>query len=313
MINSRNFPSLTNARVHRPCAPRHRRIIASSHQHDHPPAASTRRAALLTTSLLPLLLSQQPPQPAHAFVEGVDEFSFPTTTPSSSDPPQVTDKAFIEFGLCPEGVRADRRLGDKSILCSDPEPIGRVVIALYGQSAPGTVSNFKLLIESAALHGTALSKIFPGRWIVAGQQGSRRNGLLEAPPGLARNPDILSSSAFRLRHLYPGAVSLNLSENEDDDALRFGLDRYQPLSFLITTGPAPAPSLDGENIVFGRVIEGLDTTIAAVAAVPTFQPYGNQKTFNDIANFIGDERASKTKAKWGKPLKAVVITNTGLL
>ena len=66
-------------------------------------------------------------------------------------------------------------------------------------------------------------------------------------------------------------------------------------------------SLDGENIVFGRVVEGLDV-ISSIVAVPTFLPYGNGKAFNDLANFIGDDRASKTKAKWGRPLKAVVIT-----
>ena len=56
--------------------------------------------------------------------------------------------------------------------------------------------------------------------------------------------------------------------------------------------------------------EGLDV-VSEIARVPTFQPIGNGRTFNQIANFIGDERASKTSAKWGKPLKAVVITSTG--
>jgi peptidyl-prolyl cis-trans isomerase B (cyclophilin B) len=224
----------------------------------------------------------------------------------------ITDRVYLEFGLCAEGVRTDRRLGDKTILCSDPEALGRVVIGLYGNAAPGTVANFKTLITTQALNGTCLSKIVPGQWLVAGTQGPKRSGLLDPPAEITRNPDLLSSTAFKLDHRKPGTISLNLSENEDDKSIQFS-GSYRPLSFLITTGPAPAQSLDGENIVFGVTLEGLDV-ISSISRVPTFQPpKGNGKAFNDLAKFIGDERASKTSAKWGKPLKAVLITGSGVL
>jgi peptidyl-prolyl cis-trans isomerase B (cyclophilin B) len=164
----------------------------------------------------------------------------------------VTDRAFLDIGLCPEGVRSNRKLGDKTILCTDPEPLGRLVLNLYGNAAPGTVANFKALLAAGSLNGTCFSKIVPGQWLVAGQQGPRRSGLLEAPPGLPPNPDTLNAAAFRLRHDRPGTLSLNLSENEDDAYLRNG-PGYRNLSFLITTGPGLAYSLDGENIVFGAV------------------------------------------------------------
>lgn len=223
----------------------------------------------------------------------------------------VTDTAFIEFGLCPSGVKSDRRLGDKSILCGEPALLGTVLIGLYGRAAPGTVENFKTLMTSGALNGTCISKVLPGQWIVAGQQGPHRSGLLEAPPAVTANPDTLSATAFCLRHLRPGTVSLNLSQNEDEDYLRATRD-YRNLSFLITTGPGPAPILDDENIVFGVVERGLDV-VGAISRVPTFQPSGNLRAFNDLAKLIGDERANKTRAKWGKPLQAIVITNSGLL
>lgn len=35
---------------------------------------------------------------------------------------------YLDVGTCPSGVRQDRKLGDKSVLCSDPEPLGRIVI-----------------------------------------------------------------------------------------------------------------------------------------------------------------------------------------
>lgn len=58
----------------------------------------------------------------------------------------------------------------------------------------------------------------------------------------------LTSACYSTRtpHLF-------LAANEDEDYLRQDRD-YRNLSFLITTGPGPVPSLDGENIVFGQVI-----------------------------------------------------------
>ena len=63
-------------------------------------------------------------------------------------------------------------------------------------------------------------------------------------------------------------------------------------------------------LLFLTIAEGLDV-LPSIAAVPTFQPFGNSKTFNQLGQLLGDERASKTQAKWGKPLKAVVITGSG--
>jgi hypothetical protein len=58
--------------------------------------------------------------------------------------------------------------------------------------------------------------------------------------------------------------------------------------------------------------EGLDV-IADIGTVPTFQPNDNLVAYNKFAQLLGDERAVKTRAKWGKPLKAVVITGSGIL
>jgi hypothetical protein len=47
--------------------------------------------------------------------------------------------------------------------------------------------------------------------------------------------------------------------------------------------------------------------------VPTFMPGESARQMNAFATFLGDERAAKAKQKWGRPLKAVVITAGGLL
>ncbi len=59
-------------------------------------------------------------------------------------------------------------------------------------------------------------------------------------------------------------------------------------------GPGPVPSLDGENIVMGRVLEGLGT-VAQVAAVPTFTPSERLQALNRVASLIGDDRAAKAR------------------
>ena len=82
--------------------------------------------------------------------------------------------------------------------------------------------------------------------------------------------------------------------------------------FLITTGPAPASSLDEENIVFGRVLVGMDV-VAAVAAVPTFAPSGNTRAWNQVAAAVGDARAAKAREAWTKPTRAVTIIDCGVL
>ena len=95
----------------------------------------------------------------------------------------------------------------------------------------------------------------------------------------------------RLQHFRPGTLSLAISENDDDQSVRLRQD-YRNTEFLITTGqahvpavqmnahmlsrcvaagPGPARELDGQNVVFGRVLSGFET-VSAVARVPTFKP-----------------------------------------
>ena len=233
-------------------------------------------------------------------------------TTGSSDPTEVTDKVYLDIGICREGLRKDRRLGDSSILCSEPEMLGRIVLGLYGNVAPNTVENFKRLCSSGALVNTICNKVLPGEYIVAGQQGAHRMGLLEAPEGLmSQNPDVLDPACFKLRHLRPGTLSLNLSNNPDDDFLR-SRSSYKELSFLITTGPGPVPSLDGENIVFGRVLDGIDV-VGKISQVPTLRQNEGLKVFSQLADVIGDERMASKRAQFGKPLTPVVITTCGVV
>mmetsp|Transcript_5094 Transcript_5094/g.18484 ORF Transcript_5094/g.18484 Transcript_5094/m.18484 type:complete len:313 (-) Transcript_5094:106-1044(-) len=225
------------------------------------------------------------------------------------DTPRVTHRAFLDVGACDTIVRADKALGDGAV-CSEPEMFGRIELELYGDAAPATVRNFIELCRDggeSTLRGTTFHKIQAGEYVVAGKSGSSKLAMVTPLASEKwRNTDVLSSRAFDYaRHFRPGTLSLALESAQADG------DYGVPTQFLITTGPAPVPRLDGSNIVFGRVTRGLDV-VSRVASTPTFQPSDTARAYNALANFVGDSRASKARAAWSKPTRALVITATGV-
>lgn len=159
--------------------------------------------------------------------------------------------------------------------------------------------------------GTVIQKILPGQYFTAGKQGRRDKGEVKPPSNLTRNTETIDSKAFLLEHSRPGVLSLCLSENDDDDDIKFA-SNYRNVEFLITTGPAPCPELDGRNIVFGTVLEGLDV-VTTIASIPTYKPSERIRQFNDLAEFFGDERAQNARSIWNRPLKTVYISDCGEL
>ena len=157
-----------------------------------------------------------------------------------------------------------------------------------------SVANFVALCTGGAGGSgylrTVVASVRPGEFVRAGAPGSARLGEVEAPE-LAPNPELASAAAFRLTHRAPGTVSLALSADDDDDAP----PRAPFTGFRITTGPGPVPSLDGANVVIGRVTAGLDV-VAAVARTPTFAPLPSARSWNSLAAALGDGRAAKARA-----------------
>ncbi|RRT49710.1 hypothetical protein B296_00042542 [Ensete ventricosum] len=178
----------------------------------------------------------------------------PAPPPAQTQSGIVTDRVFMDFGLCPSYLASDRPLGFDLAACPDSEPLGRVVFGLYGKLLPQTVANFKAVCAAAAYRGTLVHKILQGQFFVAGRQGRKEKGVVRPPPGLVRNVETVDPKAFQLRHSRPGTLSLCLAENDDDDAVKLEPE-YHNVEFLVTTGPGPCPQLDNENIVFGTVLE----------------------------------------------------------
>ena len=234
--------------------------------------------------------------------------------------PLITNKVFLDIGIAPTALKPseERTLGGKTNIPVDDarrQPVGRIVLGLYGANTPVTVSNFLALVRSGALKETVFSRVLPGEYIQAGQQGSRRMGQVESryTSGLiSDNKDISESSSFKLTHNRPGTLSLSLSENDEDPNVKGRQGYLGSIEFLITTGPGPCPRLDGLNIPFGRVVEGMGV-VERVTRVPTFRANERTSALNILAGQLGDDRAAGVRRKYGKPLQAVVILDAGEL
>ena len=232
----------------------------------------------------------------------------------AAEPPRITHRVFLDIGTCPSIVRADRALGGAGGLCAEPTSLGRVEIGLYGDLVPNAVSHFLELVEAPpgrGYKGTVFHRVKPGRYVLAGQAGSARMGQVQAPR-FPPNPELLAAASFEQKHLRPGTVSLALAAATGDGEVGSMSRNSAQTEFLITTGPAPVPSLDGQNVVLGRVTRGLEV-VAKIAATPTFAPSGNSVAWNQVAEWVGDDRAAKARESWSKPTMAVAITDAGML
>ena len=229
---------------------------------------------------------------------------------------EITSFAYFTVGRCESIVRAERALGGDAV-CSekDAEMFGTVRIGLYGNRCPGTVRAFRKVVESGAYERTVFHDVRKGEFVAFGVNGSKRLGQVSVPDGIfdvgERNADFTNAASFTGNHMKPGTVSLALSYDGTRTASPFDGNVYTEI--LVTTGPAPVPSLDGKNIIFGQVDrESLDV-ISKIANTPVFSPSSQVKAWNFIANRVGDERAAKSKLIWTKPTQAVAIFDSGII
>lgn len=158
----------------------------------------------------------------------------------------------------------------------DEQRQGRIMIGLYGQVVPKTVENFRALCtgekgkgpSGKKLHykGTPFHRIVSGFMIQGGDIVYRDGRGFESIYG-GSFPD----ENFKIKHSHAGVVSMVNSGPDSNGS-----------QFFITT--VKASWLDGEHVVFGKVIQGMDTVFAIEGGAGTYS---------------------------GKPRKKVVIADSG--
>lgn len=127
--------------------------------------------------------------------------------------------------------------------------MGTFKFELFPEKAPITVENFIKLAEEGFYDGLTFHRVVPGFVI----QGGDPRGDGTGGPGYT----IKGEFNPELKHDAAGVVAMARRGNDPDSA---------GSQFYITL--APAPHLDGQYAIFGRVIEGLDV-VMKIGQVPT--------------------------------------------
>ncbi|XVE48872.1 hypothetical protein DITRI_Ditri01bG0036800 [Diplodiscus trichospermus] len=158
----------------------------------------------------------------------------------------------------------------------DGQHVGRILIGLYGQVVPKTVENFRALCtgekgkvangKALLYKGTPFHRIVSGFMIQGGDiiHGDGRGS--ESIYG-GTFPD----ESFKIKHSHAGVVSM---ANPGPDS--------NGSQFFITT--VKTSWLDGEHVVFGKVIQGMDIVYMIEGGAGTYS---------------------------GKPRKKVIIADSG--
>lgn len=174
----------------------------------------------------------------------------------------------------------------------DKQRIGRIVVGLYGEVVPKTAENFRALCtgelgkgaSGKALHykGTPFHRIIPGFMIQGGDTVSGNGKGNESIYG-----GTFRDENFKIKHSHPGVVSMANSGPDSNGS-----------QFFITT--VKAYWLDGEHVVFGKVIEGMDTVYAIEGGAGTYSGKPRKKV-------IIVDSGEIPKSEWDQELRTVTI------
>ncbi|KAK9996382.1 hypothetical protein SO802_021068 [Lithocarpus litseifolius] len=242
--------------------------------------------------------------------EGQEENSNATPNCTSKNP---TRKAFLDISI-------------------DGEPVGRIIIGLYGDDAPAGAARFGKLVSGAAgisYRRKEFIKIMPN-YVQHGGVGSYG---VDVELAKSTGSDLAAESLIdewqRSYEKCPGTKNLAgtvsiIVRNPlkpppklkvvarkgklEIDQEEVGIDP-NGTEFAIMT--KDSPDLDASALVVGKVLGGMEV-VERVAQVKTVNENTSSPYFR-VAKLIGDKRAVVAERGFNRPYSKVVITNCGLI
>ena len=110
---------------------------------------------------------------------------------------------YLDFGLCKNGYRQDRTLGESAI-CTDSQSLGRMVIGVYGKAVPQTVQNFITAVQQGERAAACCMLIAALGW----QCQWHWSGCCQGGAVLQRpQPDILLTGQLKVLQWSPALMS----------------------------------------------------------------------------------------------------------
>ncbi|XP_057479510.1 peptidyl-prolyl cis-trans isomerase CYP26-2, chloroplastic-like [Actinidia eriantha] len=212
------------------------------------------------------------------------------------------------------------------------EPIGRIVIGLFGNTAPAGVARFTDIISGAAgisYRRKEFVKIMPSYVQHGGLRSYGVDAELAKKTGRGLANENLQNEWERANEICLGTKNLEGSVSIivrdplkpppklklvakggklEIDEEEVGTD---PNGTEFTIATKDSPELDVSALVVGRVLEGMEV-VQRIGKVKTVQENTSSPYFR-VAKLIGDKRAIVAERGFNRPYSKVVISNCGLL
>ncbi|OIT05297.1 PREDICTED: peptidyl-prolyl cis-trans isomerase CYP26-2, chloroplastic [Nicotiana attenuata] len=283
---------------------------------------SRRELAIGTSSSLLLLLGSQAIEPLNLSRARADELP---DSPDKIEPEEPSRK--VDY--CSDQNVTKQAFLEVSV---DGEPIGRIVVGLYGDSTPVGSARFSKLVSGAAgvsYRRKEFARIMPNYV----QHGGLRSFGVDAE--LAKNTgrtmaidnlvdewekqsegcqgtkNVARSVSIIVRDPSKPPPKMKLVARKgklEIDQEELGKD-VNGTEFTIAV--KDSPELDASALVIGRVLDGMDV-VERIGQVKTVKENTSSPYFR-VAKLIGDKRAVVAERGFNRPYSKVIITNCGLM